>query len=87
MVEAARKYDRVVQVGMQNRSSYNARSALEQVRGGKLGQVHTVRVHQVRRSGSGRSAPGQTPVPEGVNWDMFVGPAEMVPYPRSVKGM
>ena len=44
MVEAARKHNRVVQVGMQNRSSPYARSAQEHIRSGKLGSVHLVRV-------------------------------------------
>src|SRR5206468_12758216 len=44
MVEAARKYKRVVTVGMQNRSAPYGRSAQEHIRAGRLGSVHLVRV-------------------------------------------
>ena len=44
MVEAARKYNRVVQVGMQSRSAPYMADAVEYVRSGKLGEVHLVRV-------------------------------------------
>ena len=46
MVEAARKYNRVVQVGMQNRSSSYCGTARELIQSGKLGSVHLVRVLQ-----------------------------------------
>lgn len=44
MVAAARKYNRVVQLGTQNRSSSYGKSARELVQSGKLGDVHLVRV-------------------------------------------
>src|ERR1039458_10100876 len=47
MVEAARKYQRVVQVGMQNRSSSYCQTARELIQSGKLGSVHLVRVYNM----------------------------------------
>jgi predicted dehydrogenase len=79
MIEAARKYKRVIQVGMQTRSSPYAKDALEQIRNGKLGDVHAVRVfnmmqHPMRKPGSVQ------PVPEGFDYDLWCGPAPKLPY-------
>ena len=49
-VEAARKYQRVVQVGMQNRSSSYGVTARERVQSGKLGDIHLARVYRSQRS-------------------------------------
>jgi len=79
MVEAARKYNRVVQVGMQNRSAPYARSAQEHIRSGKLGSVHLVRVfNMLNRERLWKAA--DTPVPAGFDWDMYLGPVSDRPY-------
>jgi predicted dehydrogenase len=79
MVEAARKYKRVVQVGTQNRSAAYARSAQERIRSGKLGSVHLVRVfNMLSREPVWKAA--DTPVPAGFDWDMYLGPAADRPY-------
>ena len=58
MVEAARKYNRAVQVGMQNRSSSYCASARELIQSGKLGSVHLVRVYNMlNRDAAGRASP------------------------------
>ena len=44
MVDAARKYQRVVQVGTQNRSAPYIKTAIEYLRSGKLGKVHFLRI-------------------------------------------
>ncbi|RPJ20842.1 MAG: gfo/Idh/MocA family oxidoreductase, partial [Planctomycetaceae bacterium] len=79
MIEAARKYKRVVQVGTQTRSAPYAKDALEQIRSGKLGDVHIVRVfnmmqHPMMKQGSVQ------PVPEGFDYDLWCGPAPKLPY-------
>jgi len=74
MVEAARKYDRVVQVGSQCRSAPYCQAAVEYIRSGKLGGVHFVRVLNMKtRSPIGKKE--DTPVPEGVAYDAWLGPA------------
>ncbi|HSW46403.1 MAG TPA: Gfo/Idh/MocA family oxidoreductase [Phycisphaerae bacterium] len=74
MVEAARKYSRVVQTGFQNRSAEYVKAAMEHVRSGELGDVHLVRVRQMRtRPSIGRTPDG--PVPAGVDYDKWLGPA------------
>jgi len=79
MVEAARKYKRIVQMGFQNRSAAYVKSAVEHVRAGELGNVHLIRVRQMRtRPTIGRPPDG--PVPAGVDYDRWLGPAPKRPF-------
>jgi predicted dehydrogenase len=79
MVEAARKYRRVVQVGTQRRSTPWVAEAIQQVRDGKIGKVGMARawIHQVRK-GIGHGKPA--PVPAGVDYAMWQGPAPDRPF-------
>ncbi len=79
MIEAARKYKRVVQVGMQTRSAPYAKDAMEQIRSGKLGDVHMIRVFNMMQHPP-MSAGSVQPVPEGFDYDMWCGPAPKLPY-------
>src|SRR5207248_630831 len=79
MVEAARKYNRVVQLGTQNRSSSYAKSARELVQSGKLGDLHLVRVFNMFSRRRFEKSP-DTPPPAGMDWDMWLGPAPQRPY-------
>jgi len=79
MVEAARKYDRVVQVGTQTRSATYVHEARDYIESGGLGDVHMVKVfnmmqHPTRQKGAER------PVPGGLDWDLWCGPAPLLPY-------
>jgi predicted dehydrogenase len=79
MVEAARKYDRVVQVGTQRRSGAHFASAAEFVRGGKLGKVPFARAWIAgHRKTIGRKA--DAAVPAGVDYDLWLGPAPERPF-------
>jgi predicted dehydrogenase len=74
MVEAARKYDRVVQVGTQRRSGAHFQSAAEFVRSGKLGKVPFARAWIAGdRKSIGREADADPPA--GVDYDLWLGPA------------
>jgi predicted dehydrogenase len=79
MVEAARKYKRIVQLGTQQRSTSSTREAIEHVRSGALGKVAMARAwsHQTRKS-IGRGQPG--PVPAGIDYAMWQGPAPDKPF-------
>lgn len=79
MVEAARKYGRVVQIGTQRRSLGHIKDAVEYVRSGSLGKVGMSRawIHQVRHA-IGHGTPG--PVPDGVDYEMWQGPAPDRPF-------
>jgi predicted dehydrogenase len=79
MVEAARKYDRVVQLGTQRRSTDWVGEAVDHVRSGALGKVGMVRTwtHQ-KRVNIGRGQTG--PVPAGVDYALWQGPAPDRPF-------
>jgi len=79
MIKAARKYKRVIQVGMQSRSAPYAAKAREYITSGKLGDVHLVRVFNMMRHPMQRTVP-DSPVPEGLDYDMWCGPASKPPY-------
>ncbi|WZO96687.1 Gfo/Idh/MocA family oxidoreductase [Isosphaeraceae bacterium EP7] len=79
MIEASRKYGRIVQVGTQRRSMPHIHDAVAYVKSGALGKVGMARawIHQQRKP-IGKGAPG--PVPEGVNYDLWQGPALDRPF-------
>ncbi len=79
MIEAARKYERVVQVGFQNRSAPYGDSAREYLRSGKLGKVVLVKVFNLLPGGPWKAQP-DGPVPADLNWDFWLGPARSVPF-------
>ena len=79
MIEAARKYKRVVQVGMQSRSAPYTQKAKEYIESGKLGDIYIVRVFNMMEHSRQKQAPDQ-PVPEGFDYDMWCGPAPKPPY-------
>ncbi|HKJ67620.1 MAG TPA: Gfo/Idh/MocA family oxidoreductase [bacterium] len=79
MVDAARKYERVVQAGIQNRSAPYFMEALEFLQSGQLGDIHLIRVfNMMKHSPSPRGS--EEPVPNGFDWDMWCGPSEKAPY-------
>ncbi len=79
MVEAARKYKRVVQVGMQSRSAPYVKKAKAYIQSGKMGDIYIVRVFNMMQHS--KQKPSQTqPVPEGFNYDLWCGPAPKHPY-------
>lgn len=79
MVEAARKYKRVVQVGMQSRNAPYIDKAAEYIRSGKLGEVFLVRVFLMQRNGPIRVADVK-PVPESMDYELWCGPSPKMPY-------
>ncbi|MGQ9574317.1 MAG: Gfo/Idh/MocA family protein [Thermoguttaceae bacterium] len=79
MVEAARKYNRIVQHGTQCRSSPNIREGIKQLKEGLIGEVYMARGMSYKLRGHlGKERP--RPVPPGLDWDKWVGPSKMVPY-------
>ncbi len=74
MVQAAWKYGRMVQVGLQRRSDRRVRSVVRYVQEGRFGPAYRAKALVIR----GRVSIGkvqESSVPEGVNWDLFLGPA------------
>ncbi len=80
MIEAAQKYKRVVQVGTQNRSSDYGYSAREYLKKGKLGKIVSIKSHCLLSGDKPWFLKEDSPAPPGLNWDMWLGPAPLVPY-------
>ena len=80
MVEAARKYQRIVQVGCQTRSAPYVEKAVEYVRAGNLGQVHLASVYQVVDWKNIVYKTKEEPIPDGLDYEMWCGPAPVAPY-------
>ena len=78
MVEAVSRYGRIWQTGSWQRSVANFHHGCELVRNGRIGKVHLVEVG-LPTGGATDNRPVQ-PVPEGVDWDFWLGPAPWVPY-------
>lgn len=79
MIDAARKHGRVVQLGTQSRSAPYLRDAAEAIRSGMLGDVLIVRVFNTLPLSLHRPLVEQ-PVPEGLDYDLWCGPAPKLPY-------
>jgi len=79
IVNAVEKYNIVWQTGSQQRSGGRFHRACELVRNGKIGEVKRVEVG-LPDGGHKSGNPKPIPVPEGVDWDMWLGPAPKVPY-------
>lgn len=83
MLAAVRRYGRVYQAGTQQRSEYGGkfRMACEFVRSGRIGQLKSIYAY---RDGGGifwpkRFGPAK-PIPDGFDWDLYLGPAPWLPY-------
>jgi predicted dehydrogenase len=77
--ETARKYNRVVQVGTQNRSAENFQSAIEFIRSGKLGKICEVTAWECQVRESIGNPPDSDP-PSTVDYDQWLGPAPKRPF-------
>jgi glucose-fructose oxidoreductase len=73
-----RQYQRIFQYGTQQRSMAHCRFGCELVRSGRIGKVHTIEV--VAPDGDAGGSTQQIPVPEGLDYNMWLGPAPMAPY-------
>ena len=87
MVEAARKYDRIVQIGTQKRSSMAHKAAFEWIRAGNIGAIKWARGFCYKGRGPGTNGivegtNGPIPAPATVDYNLWCGPAEMEPLRR-----
>ena len=79
MVEAARKYNRIVQIGTNFRSNRITQRAIQLLQDGIIGDIYMGRATVF----SHRENIGRVPdssVPPGVHWDLHRGPAPMIPF-------
>ena len=76
--DAVHRYGRVFQFGTQERSSWSTRLACEMVLNGWVGKIHTIRVGSRYSVASDNYPPA--PVPDGLDYDLWLGPAPEAPY-------
>jgi predicted dehydrogenase len=79
MVEAARKYNRVVQTGTQARSSISTNNAIKFIKDDGLGKIYMAKGLCLKPRGSIGHVKNRA-VPNGVDWDTFLGPAPYRPF-------
>ena len=83
LVEAARKYQRIIQMGNQRRTWSNVQAAIREVQSGAIGRVYYARGWYANTRGSigfGKVAP----VPAGLDFDLWQGPAPRRPYQDNI---
>ncbi len=76
--EAVHRYGRVWQTGSQQRSEWKFRRACELVRNGRIGKILKIEVGLP--TGGGTDVKPVMPVPEGLDWNLWLGPAPFSPY-------
>lgn len=79
MVAAARKYNRMVQMGTQARSAAYLKEAVEYIRAGNIGKPIFGRSWETDRQGAVTAIPDSTP-PKGVDYDLWTGAAPLKPF-------
>lgn len=80
MVDAARQYKRVVQVGQQQRSGKIWNDVMDYLKAGKLGKLRKANIWANFNYGIGPEKKPDTPVPSGVDYDFWLGPAPKKPF-------
>lgn len=83
MVNAARAAGRVVQVGLHRRIGPHHVSGMKFLKDGGAGEIGMVRMFAHSRGGKERPSPNSEP-PEGMNWDLYCGPAPLRPFNRKI---
>ena len=82
IVEAARKYNRIVQTGTQSRSSHALREAFAWIKEGNLGKIKVSRGLCYKPRPSIGKVDKAQPIPESVDYDLWCGPAAKLPLMR-----
>lgn len=80
MIDAARRYKRVVQIGAQGRSNPTAAKACDYVRNGQLGTIQNVTLWHPRNYVEKNDFGKEGPAPPELNWEMWLGPIAWRPY-------
>ncbi len=83
MLNAARQADRVVQVGLHRRIGPHHVSGLKFLKEGKAGRIGMVRMFVSGRGGKETPVANSEP-PNGLDWDLYCGPAPLRPFNRLI---
>ena len=79
-IEAAKKYDRIVQIGTQQRSRKHYHQVVKLIQDGKLGNISEVKVWDYYNWAPSFGSPADCDPPKELDWDFYVGPAPYRPY-------
>ncbi len=82
IVAAARKYNRMVQMGSQSRSSVALREAVQKMKDGEFGEIYMSRGLCYKARNTIGKTPTE-PVPAGVDYDLWTGPSPMHPFTKN----
>ncbi len=82
MVNAARRYNRLVQCGTQHRSEARISQAIEWIRQGNLGAIRQIVAFANKRRSSCGKRETPLPIPESIDYDLWCGPARKLPIYR-----
>jgi hypothetical protein len=77
---AVRRYGRVFQYGTQQRAMAHVRLGCELVRNGRIGKIRSIEIVAPDGATGGSAAP--IPAPEGFDYEMWLGPAQVSPYTK-----
>ena len=83
MAEAAKKYRQIVQAGFQNRSGAYVTAARDYIQSGKLGQIVHIRIFNLLTGTKWIASPGKA-IPEGLDWNEWLGPAPYREYNEGI---
>jgi len=85
MVEAAKRYNRITQVGLHRRSSKSYMQIAGHIQAGKIGKVTVARAYRISNMyPKGIDKFPDTAPPEGLDWDMWLGPRPKRPYKNNI---
>ena len=79
-IAAARKYNRIVQIGTQQRFQEHYRKAVEIIQSGRLGDISQVKVWDYENNAPGFGSPPDCPPPPELDWEFYVGPSPWRAY-------
>ena len=82
LVKVADASKQIVQMGVQSRSGYGLRHALEWVNAGNMGKLTYARALCYKRRASIGKVTDPTPIPQNIDYDLWCGPAEKLPLMR-----
>jgi predicted dehydrogenase len=83
MVKASDYYNRIVQVGQQQRSGYVFQESMKMIKDGTIGKLRKVNIWGNFNYGTGTDIVADSAVPEGVDYNMWLGPAPLSPFNKS----
>jgi predicted dehydrogenase len=83
MVKASDYYKRIIQVGQQQRSGFVFQESMRMIKDGTIGKLRKVNIWGNFDYGTGANIVADGPVPDGVDYDMWLGPAPLRPFNKS----